>query len=262
MAKITPKKDARRAYKDLAWTESILSPPEEAVKLTELFSKVIKEHSKIEVKTLLHIGCGAGRDDYTFKKHFKVTGVDISGEMLKLARELNPEVNYCYGDMRTVRLGEYFDAVTMPDSIGYMRTGKDLHRAFITAYEHLKLGGVFLVCIEEEEIAERFKPINIIYTGSQGDVEITLFENCYDPEPTDTSYEATHIYLIRRKGKLEVHSDHHLVGIFPLDTWHNLLSEVGFEVREVKTVKWEYSLVTKGEYPSIVMFICIKKINR
>ncbi len=81
-------------YGDLAWLWPIISPPEDYAEETELFSRVIREHSRIEVKTLLHIGCGAGHNDHVFKKHFEVTGIDNSEEMLKLARELNPEVTY------------------------------------------------------------------------------------------------------------------------------------------------------------------------
>ena len=76
-----------------------------------------EENSKIEVETLLHLGCGGGHNDYTFKKHFKVTGVDISENMLKLARKLNSEVTYYYGDMRDIKLTGCFDAVTILDSI-------------------------------------------------------------------------------------------------------------------------------------------------
>lgn len=122
-----------RAYYDLAWTELIIAPPEEYVKETELFSKVIKDHSEIKVGTLLHLGCGAGGNDYTFKKHFKVTGVDISENMLEIVGQINPDVVYCHGDMRTIDLGECFDAVAIPDSIGYMTTVKDLRSTIINA---------------------------------------------------------------------------------------------------------------------------------
>jgi CRISPR/Cas system CSM-associated protein Csm5 (group 7 of RAMP superfamily) len=71
--KIFSEKDDRRLYSDLAWTWSIISPVEDYIEETELFSKLIREHSKIEVKTLLHLGCGGGHNDYTFKKDFKVT---------------------------------------------------------------------------------------------------------------------------------------------------------------------------------------------
>ena len=195
-------KDERRLYSDLAWTWPIISPVEDYIEETELFSRVIKEYSKVEVKTLLHLGCGGGHNDHTFKKHFKVTSVDVSKDMIRLAKKLNPEVTYHYGDMQTIRLGEGFDAVAILDSINYIRTVEDLQRTFITIYEHLKPGGVFLTFVEQ--IAGQFKQNNTTCsTHSQGDVEITFIENYYDPDPTDTSYEATFIYLIRVGGKLE-----------------------------------------------------------
>jgi len=247
-------KDERRLYSDLAWTWPIISPVKDYTEETELFSKLIREHSKIEVKTLLHLGCGGGHNDYTFKKNFKVTSVDISEDMLALAKKLNPEVNYQYGDIRTIRLEERFNAVTILDSINYIKTVENLQKTFITAYEHLKPGGVFLTFVEQ--IAGQFKQNNTTRsTHSKDDVEITFIENYYDPDPTDTNYEATFIYLIRVGGKLEVHTDRHLCGIFKLETWLELLKATGFEVKQVK---FTHSTFTEGEsYP---ILICIKPL--
>jgi len=253
--KTSSKKNERRLYGDLAWAWPIISPLKDYVEETELFSKLIKEYSKIEVKTLLHLGCGGGHNDYTFKKHFKVTSIDISEDMLRLAKKLNPEVNYQYGDMRTIRLGEGFDSVTILDSINYIRTVEDLQRTFINTYEHLKPGGVFITFVEQ--IAGQFKQNNTTCsTHSQDDVEITFIENYYDPDPTDTSYEVIFIYLIRTKGKLEIHTDRHLCGIFKLEIWLELLKEIGFKVKQMK---FTHSTFVEGEsYP---ILICIKPLS-
>jgi hypothetical protein len=48
-------------------------------------------------------------------------------------------------------------------------------------------------------------------------------------------YESTFVWLIRRAGKLEIETDHHLGGIFPLQSWLDLLREVGFEVTLLET---------------------------
>jgi SAM-dependent methyltransferase len=243
-----------RAYSELAWTESILAPPDEYAEETEQLINVIHKHSKIEVKTLLHLGCGAGGNDYTFKKHYKVTGVDISKNMLEIARHLNPEVVYYHGDMRTIELGECFDAVTVPDSIGYMTTEKDLQSAIMTAQKHLKPGGVLLIVAS---IAEQFRQNNFVYTGSQGDTEITVFENDYVPEPTGTTYEAALVYLIRRKGKLEIYTDHHICGIFKLDTWLDLLKVAGFDYVTQINMDHAYDrfIAGEGKYP-LLMLVC------
>lgn len=221
-----------RLYGDLAWTWPIISPPQHYIEETEEFCRVIREHSQIEVRTLLDLGCGGGHNDGTLKKHFEVTGIDVSAAMLALARRLNPEVAYSLGDMRTIRLGKTFDAVTIFDSISYMLTVADLRAAFVTAFEHLKPGGVLLTYVEE--IPERFQQNRTrCATHAQGDIEITFIENCYDPDPTDTTYETTFVYLIRRGGGLEIETDRHRCGIFKLETWHSLLSEVGFEARQM-----------------------------
>lgn len=251
------KKTKWRIYSDFAWTEHIIAPPEDYVEETDLFSKVIKEHSKIEARTLFHLGCGAGGNDHTFKGHFKVTGVDISEDMLEIARKLNPEVTYLYGDMRTIRLKECFDAVAIPDSIGHMTTVGDLRKAILTAYRHLKPGGMLLIVTL---ISEEFRENNFVYTGSKGDVEIIVFENNYIPDPAGTTYEATAVFLIRRKGKLEIHSDTDTIGLFKLSTWLGLLKETGLEVKQMKLEhSYDRFLVGEGEYP-LQMFVCSKPL--
>ena len=248
-------KNKWKAYTELAWTESLVNPPAEGLEEVELFAKLIKQNSKINTKTLLHVGSGSGIYDYTFKKHFKVTGVDISKKMLEIAVKRNPEVDYHHGDMRTIELGKKFDAVTIPESIGYMTTKEDLKRAIATANKHLKPGGVLLIMAN---IKETFKSNNFVYTGKKGDIEITIFENDYIPHDNHSIYEATIIYLIRDKGKLKTYTDVHTLGLFDKKTWFFLLKEKGFEVKETKKEHFydEY-ILEEGQYP-LHIFVCIK----
>ncbi len=220
-----------RAYGDLAWTEPLLASPEEYADVARLLARVIRDHSRIEVRTLLHLGCGAGGHDHTLKESFEVTGVDISDGMLALARGLNPEVRYVRGDMRTVRLGEKFDAVAIPDSIGYMTTRRDLRRALATADRHLRPGGVLLIVAL---VREDFRENNFVYTGRRGDVELVTFENNRARGPRSSTYEATMVYLIRRKGRLEIVSEVHTQGLFPMAVWRSLLRERGFRLAQRK----------------------------
>jgi trans-aconitate methyltransferase len=125
------------AYTDLAWTDHIIAPPDEYAKETEPLINAIKEPSVNEVKTLLHLGYGAGGNDYILKRYYQLTGIDISEKMLEIARDLNPEAVYNHGDMRTIELGELFDAVVALESIHYMRTQNDLYCSMVTAQKHL-----------------------------------------------------------------------------------------------------------------------------
>ena len=225
-------KDQRRLYGDLAWTWPIISPPENYIEETEQVCQIIREHAQISVKTLLNLGCGGGHNDHTLKRHVEVTGVDLSETMLGLARRLNPEVAYHVGDMRSVRLGQTFDAVTIFDSLAYMLTEDDLRAAFTTTFIHLKPGGVFLTYQENDP--NHFEQNRTRHSAhALGDVEIVLIENTYDPDPADTTFEATFVYLIRRGGRLEVEIDRHLCGIFPTETLLILLKETGFDLKSL-----------------------------
>ncbi|MDW7761245.1 MAG: class I SAM-dependent methyltransferase [Acidobacteriota bacterium] len=182
------------AYNKLAWTETTIAPPEEYEEEAEFLAKLISGRARIPVKTLLHLGCGAGGHDHTLKRHFEITGVDISEGMLEIARGRNPEAVYILGDMRDVRLKELFDAVAIPDSIGYMATPADLRKAVDTAFRHLKPGGALLITAL---VAEDFRENNFAYSGSRESVDITIFENNRRLMKRPDQYEATLVYLIR-----------------------------------------------------------------
>ncbi len=153
----------------------------------------------------------------------------MSEEMLSLARRLNPEATYISGDMRTVRLGQTFDAVIAHDAINYMLTPEDLRAVFETAYLHLRPGGVFLTLVERR--SEQFLQNRTDCSAhTAGDTGLIFIQNEYDPDPSDSTYEVTFLYLIRRDGELEIVTDRHVCGIFPLSLWLDLLKEAGFSV--------------------------------
>lgn len=245
------------SYSDLAWTESIITSPGDYADETGFYVNIIKENSEIETKTLLHLGCGAGGNDYIFKNHFKVTGVDISEEMLGIAKKINPEVNYLHGDMRSIDLKECFDAVAVPDSIDYMATLPELEIAIGTACKHLKPGGVLLIVAKTRE---EFRENNFCYTGAKDDVEITIFENNYIPKPYRSTYEATLVYLIRKEGKLSIYTDWHTLGLFSQTVWLSLIRGAGLEVKQMRLDgAYDRFILGEGEYPMQV-FVGVKPI--
>ena len=235
------------SYADLAWTEPIIAPPGEYAGENELYVNIIKEHAGDDARDILHLACGAGGNDFTFKKHFAVTGVDISQEMLAIAAALNPEVTYVLGDMRDVDLGKRFDAVVIPDSIDYAATLQDLEMTIATACKHLNPGGVLLIVAKTRE---EFQENNFCYTGSKDDIEITVFENDYVCRPDRSRYEATIIYLIRHKGRLETYTDRHELGLFSHDQWLSTLRGAGLTVEhEQLEGVYDRFILGEGTYP-------------
>lgn len=247
-----------KAYNELAWTEMILCSPEDHIKEIELYNKLIKDHSKTEINTMLHMGCGAGMYDYTFKKFLEVTGVDISKGMIQVAQNLNPDVHYFHDDMRTFKTPKLYDTVVIPDSIGYMVSIEDLRKTILTAYSHLKPGGVFLIVAHTRE---EFKENNFVYTGSKDNINITVFENNHIIDSLKEKYEAVFIYLIRQSGSLTIYSDSHIIGLFPLEIWYELLKDVGFEIKQFKLNNlYDEFIMDEGDY-SLTIFVCNKPLH-
>jgi SAM-dependent methyltransferase len=246
------------AYNDLAWTEILLADPSDYEEDAERCVEMITRRCAFTPKTLLHLGCGAGGHDTLFKRHFAVTGVDVSRGMLDIARQRHPDVEYFENDMRSVRLERLFDAVVIPDSIDYMVTRDDLGQAIRTAAVHLRPGGVLVVV---GKTSETFRDNNFAYTGEREDMQITVLENNYIHPYRPGTYEAAIVYLIREHGELHIRSECHVLGLFPRAAWEEAFAREGFAI-EVSDLHGGYAenLLGGGVYPQH-MFIGRKTVR-
>ncbi len=243
------KKKTNRLYKDLAWLWPLWENLDIYRKESQEIVKLIRKHSKIKVRTLLDIGCGGGKNASQFKKYFKVTGIDISKQMLRNAKKLNPECKFKIADMRNFDLKKQFDSVFINDAHNYMISQRDLLKVFKMAYKHLKPGGVMVV--HPDQTKSTFKQNSThLWRSKRGNMDITFIENDYDPNPKDNTFKSTFVFLIRKKGKLRIEHDYHTGGIFALNTWRKLLKQAGFKVYEEKDD------MTLG----VPTFICVKRI--
>ncbi len=224
-----------RLYRDLSWLWPMWGSVSEYERHCANVERLINQHAEREVRSLLNIGCGAGKNVFNLKRRFSVTGIDISSAMLELAYKTNPECRFYQADMREFSLDGLFGAVLIDDAISYMTTEEDLKAVFSRAYDHLKPGGV-MIC-GPDETKETFVQNHTTATKASEDskpehLDITFIENNYDPDLDDTVYETTMIFLIREYGKLRIEQDLHKLGLFSLDTWRNTLHDVGFKVSE------------------------------
>ena len=238
------------ACTELAWTEDLLAVPASYEDEVKVYVDLINRTASHPPRTLLHLGCGAGGCDHIFKRYFEVTGADISRGMLDKARVAHPDIEYLEEDMRTLRLNRQFDSVAIPDSIDYMASEDDLRRAVQTAAVHLRPEGVLLVVAKT---AETFQNNNFAYTGESKEVHVTLLENNYSNPFRPNTYEATLVYLIRKKGELSVHTECQVLGLFPQATWETVFKEAGFEMNTT-TLDGVYDkyLLGEGAYPMTV----------
>lgn len=96
-------------------------------------------------KNILEIGCGTG--SYTkilLNRGYKVTGIDISSEMLKIARE-KCSTKFIKEDIKSVKIDEKFDCcLAMFAVIGYIIKNRDIIETLINIRKHLKPNGIFI----------------------------------------------------------------------------------------------------------------------
>ncbi len=133
-----------KLYGELAGWWPVFSDPKEYRLEAAHVAKVLRKSTKPSPRTVLELGSGGGNSAFHLKSHFEMTLVDMSPQMLKVSRKLNPECRHIRGDIRTLRLGRTFDAVYVHDAICHMTTERELRAVMQTAYEHCRPGGVAL----------------------------------------------------------------------------------------------------------------------
>ena len=224
-----------------AWFHA-LTTPEEYAEEAEIYRQQVLTASRIPVKEVLELGSGGGNNASHLKRHFHITLVDLSPDMLAISRALNPECEHLQGDMRTVRLGRQFDAVFVHDAVMYMTSLDDLRQAMETAYIHCKPGGSALFA--PDCVKETFRP-NTDHGGHDREGRsMRYLEWNWDPDPTDTTFVADFAYLLRQPdGTMRCEHDRHTLGLFPRADWLRLLEETGFQPR---VIPFEHSEVEPG----------------
>lgn len=242
-----------RLYSDLAWLWPMWGNTKgEYAVFCEHITQLIKKYSKRDIHSLLNMGCGGGKNAFNLKKHFAITGIDISPAMLDLAEKLNPECTFLKMDMRYFSLKSEFDAVLIDDAVSYMITESDLYAVFNKAYEHLAPDGVMVVVPDSTKETFKQNATHVYYAESDSkpkNIDVVYIENNYDPDPKDDTFEGMMIYLIRENGELRIEQDLDILGLFSLELWEKLLYKVGFEIFKEKYVE------EQNEY---TLFVCLK----
>jgi SAM-dependent methyltransferase len=146
-----------------------------------------------EARKLLDVGCGTGRHLEHLRRSFDVEGLDVSREMLAIAKARCPEMRFHRGTLVDFDLGRQFDVVTcLFGSIGYARTLARLRKAARCMARHLRPGGVLVV--EPWVAPERF------VTGR------LVFDRVDEP-----ALKVARMYVTSRRGAVSVFDSHYVV---------------------------------------------------
>lgn len=133
----------------------------------------IMDYYKKNPGKVLDLACGTGNMSAIFVKNgYQVTGVDASAEMLYIAREKNPSIDFIQADLREFCFPSSYDtAICLFDSLNYILKEEDLKRVFANTFNSLNNDGLFIFDMNTIDRLTNIKP----GTTMLSDEEYTCF---------------------------------------------------------------------------------------
>ncbi|WP_088102544.1 class I SAM-dependent DNA methyltransferase [Halalkalibacter urbisdiaboli] len=186
--------------------------------------------------SLLDVGCGTG--ELVLKlldEGVTVTGVDLSADMLVVAKEKCERAGYTplliqQNMSKMPRLGE-FDVVTVfCDSLNYLTTEDEVKRAFHCFAEQLSKDGLLLFDVHSiSKINDGF--IGQTFADDRGDIAYiwTSFEGEF---PNSVEHELR-FFVQNDSGLYDRYDELHKQRTFPVSSYESWLEDAGFVIENI-----------------------------
>jgi SAM-dependent methyltransferase len=116
----------------------------EAEHVVELISAFVAGH---EIRSVLDLGCGAGRHSRLLCERWWTVGLDLSSALLRVARRESPDAPYVRADMRELPFADgTFDlVVNLFTSFGYFADDDEHVRVLRCVNAAMREGGTFVI---------------------------------------------------------------------------------------------------------------------
>jgi SAM-dependent methyltransferase len=114
----------------------------------DLIEQVFERFGNGKIQALVDFGCGTGSHSIPLaQRGYQVTGVDVSADMLNVARlkskDVGAHVTWLEGDVRNVEAGGPFDAgLFMFAVLCYQPSNEDIMATLHNARRHIRPGGL------------------------------------------------------------------------------------------------------------------------
>jgi ubiquinone/menaquinone biosynthesis C-methylase UbiE len=219
-------------YGELAEYYDLLYSFKDYKRETVRIKALVSKYKKSEGKELLDVACGTGHHLNYLKDEFSCTGVDISKEVLEIARKNHKGIAFEDADMTTMNLGKRFDVITcLFSSIGYVKTHSNLERTIRNFAKHLKNGGVVL--IEPWFTKSAYVPGSPHMETYDG--KDTKIARLSVPRVKGSlSVIDMHYLVAERDEDVKYFLDRHELGLFEVDETLKILEEAGLKSRFLK----------------------------
>ena len=198
----------------------------------DFIEEILKKEMKSRPELVLDLGCGTGRMTLELaSRGYDMTGVDLSPEMLDVARTIAEEeghdILWLCQDMREFELyGTVDAAVSCLDSINHITDYSDLIKCFSLVHNYLIPDGIFIF-----DVNGKFKFENIYadrtYTMEE-DGALCIWENDYDAESCLCDFYIT-LFKEDKSGKYDRFDDIETERMYTLAEIKSALAETKME---------------------------------
>ncbi|PFA64472.1 SAM-dependent methyltransferase [Bacillus sp. AFS015802] len=215
---------------------------------------------QVQGKRVLDIACGTGELSLRLARHgYEVTGVDLSEDMLMIAREKasvqDVQVQLFQQDMSKLdSLGEYDIITIFCDSLNYLEDEGDVENTFQSVHAHLKQDGLFLF-----DVHSIFKMTQIFMnqTFTLTDDHVSYIWDCFPGEvPNSVEHELTFFVKDEDTGQYGRVEELHKQRTYPVLQLKEWLESSGFDVLKITADFTEHSPTDQSER---IFFACKKK---
>lgn len=188
-------------------------------------------------KKVLDLACGTGEISIRLMEEgYSVTGVDLSSDMLAVAKEKADQKNLplflIEQDMTELEgVGEFDLIGIFCDSLNYLQNELDVIKTFEKVYQHLNPGGLFLFDVHSlYKINQLFINQTYAYNGE----EISYIWQCFSgEEPNTVEHELTFFRLDYHSNQYDRYDELHVQQTYPIEQYRAWLSNNGFEILSI-----------------------------
>lgn len=246
-------------YKDFAFVYDELMNEVDYDGWVDYIENIIK-NEETQVKNILELACGTGNLTIPLtKKNYDIAGIDISEEMLSVAREKGEEEGVELVLLQQDIAELDFDIPNLDcilcacDGFNYITYDEDLENVFAKSHELLKKDGLFIF-----DISSYYKLSTILgnnmYGENREDIAY-MWQNYFDEEDNLVEMELAFFIRDEEDERFDRFEETHLQRAYKEEEIISILKKVGFN--KIKTYG-DFTFESPKNDSERIFFVCKK----